>query len=301
MVLYEGRYRRNGVFMPIQCLLMSLSGKEAITKLHYHEYAELLYGLSGRAQVSVGGQEAELTAGDMVLVHTGEPHTVDAVGAPAQYIVIKFLPQVLVAGEQTYSEYVYALTLMENDRERQRFFSAGELAHTPLGDLFRHAMQEWNDAAFGYELALRADVTAIFVHILRLWQEKNRARWQEAGGQGERLQKAVAYVAAHYAEAEEEEAARLCGVSRSYFSRTFRRAMGVGFSAYVRMVRMREAERRLLTTEDSVTDIAGALGFSTTSYFIQLFREDHHMTPLAYRAQSRPHAAQEPKVASLPV
>ena len=74
-----------------------------------------------------------------------------------------------------------------------------------------------------------------------------------------------------------------CGVSRTYFSRCFKRGMKQGFSRYVCHVRLREAKRLLLTTPKSVTDIAQEVGFSTTSYFIERFRALHGVTPHQFR------------------
>ena len=55
MAFYEQRARRNGVAMPVQCILMKQSGRERELRLHYHEYTELLFGISENAKVAVGG------------------------------------------------------------------------------------------------------------------------------------------------------------------------------------------------------------------------------------------------------
>ena len=177
---------------------------------------------------------------------------------------------------------------MENAQEKQNFFSATELADIDLKPFFDRLMREWDAQDFGYELALRADVTHVFLQILRIWRCSN-ALPDSDGEDHARLivQKAMDYVSAHHAELTEEEVADACGVSRSYFSRLFKRRMQIGFSAYVNHVRMREAERMLLATDASVTDIAAAVGFATTSYFIDRFRAAKGVTPARYRAQHR--------------
>ena len=48
---------------------------------------------------------------------------------------------------------------------------------------------------FGYELSLRADVTSIFLHILRCWHEKNMGDMQVSVWQGELIEKAIAMIA----------------------------------------------------------------------------------------------------------
>ena len=56
-------------------------------------------------------------------------------------------------------------------------------------------------------------------------------------------------------------------------------------SAYINRLKLREAERLLATGDTSVTEIAEAVGFSTVSYFISLFRSHHGVTPHKYRSQ----------------
>jgi AraC-like DNA-binding protein/mannose-6-phosphate isomerase-like protein (cupin superfamily) len=287
MAIFEERAKRNGVSLPIQCIHMSQIQCKGPVRHHYHDYTELLFGTSGCVSVYIGSKHYFLREGDMAIVHTHEPHDVKGTGTESHYTVVKFLPQVLLAGEQTYQEYGYALALMENTKSRQAFFSKEELVGSDIKDLFTHIMDEWNAQAFGHELSLRADVTRIFLHILRKWHQNNMMPAIEQGGEQYRMmQTAVAYIASNYTDLTEDDVAAACGMSRSYFSRTFSRAMQIGFSAYVTGVRLREAERLLLTTDQSVTEIAEAVGFSTISYFISKFRAIHGVTPARYRAKA---------------
>ncbi len=295
MTYYEKRATRNGIVIPIQCLAMKLKNTKRPVKLHYHEYTELLYGTSGCVCVHIGTRQYLLRKGDLVIVHAAEPHDVMGSDEGGTYTVIKFVPQVLLAGEQTYHEYSYALLLMENTHTRQEFFSAAELGDTEMEFLFSHLLKEWEAQDFGYELSLRADVTKIFLYILRLWHSKNHV-WMhpENNKYAHIMETALSYINQNFADLTEEDTAKACGVSRTYFSRIFCRVMQVGFATYVNGIRLQEAERMLLTTELSVTEIAQAVGFSTTSHFIDIFRKKYRITPLRYRAQSRGSVTLEP-------
>ena len=288
MTYYEKRATRNGIIIPIQCLEMKQKSTKRAVRLHYHEYTELLYGTSGNVCVHIGTRQYTLCKGDLVIIHAAEPHDVTGIGEGGAYTVIKFVPQVLLTGEQTYHEYSYALLLMENTRTRQEFFSENELEGTEMEFLFSHLIKEWKAQDFGYELSLRADVTKIFLHILRLWHSKNYT-WMhpENNKHARMMETALSYINQNFADLTEEETAKACGVSRTYFSRVFCRVMQVGFAAYVNNIRLQEAERMLLTTALTVTEIAEAVGFSTTSHFIEIFRKKNHITPLRYRAQSK--------------
>ncbi len=284
-LFYENRVKRNGIAVPIQCIDLPMQPSPYKATPHYHEYIELLYGVEGEATISIDTNTYLLPAGSMILVHAGVPHNAFCESEACRVLVIKFLPQVLRAEEETVSEYACVSLLMEQAIEKQFFFPAAELENTNLPILFRHAVEEWNRQAFGYELSLRADVTLIYLHILRQWYEKNRSLVDniQKTQQGEFVQKAVSFVQQHFADLTEADAAAACGMSTSYFSRLFKSTMKTPFSTYVAKVRLKEAERLLLLTDKSVTDIAQTVGFSTVSYFISLFRRENGITPYQYR------------------
>lgn len=52
---------------------------------------------------------------------------------------------------------------------------------------------------------------------------------------------------------------------------------------YINEIRLQKAERLLLTTKKTVTEIALSVGFSDTSYFTKLFKKHYSQSPLLYR------------------
>jgi AraC-like DNA-binding protein len=78
--------------------------------------------------------------------------------------------------------------------------------------------------------------------------------------------------------------ASVAGISRAHFVRRFTAALGQPPSHYVRDRRLDRADRLLLATELTVTDIAAATGFSDAAYFAKCFRAARGMSPLEWRA-----------------
>lgn len=297
-IIDEGRKSNNGVPMSFHCLRQHLTAPENshTAQLHYHEYTELLYGRSGMAQVLIGSRRYELPAGSMIIVHTNEPHAVICTEGECRFDVVKFLPHILQSGEGSWAEYSYMLLLMEEMPGKKIFFPPEEMRATDIPALFSNILNEWESHYFGFELGLRADVTRIFLYILRCWREQHGSLFRriELGGQVTLIRRALSYVREHFSEISGSEAAAACGVSPSYFSRMFKRIMKQSFSDYVNQVRLKEAERLLLLTDDTVTDIAQAAGFSTASYFIRQFREFYGVTPHQYRQRQREVAVSLP-------
>lgn len=289
MIYDEGKSIHNGEVLPIDCLRLRNSTVHLKPgNLHYHEYTELLFGLTGASHVYIGNKSAELTPGALIVIQAGEAHDVMCTDPPNEYIVVKFLPQTLISAEQTGAEFGYALTLMEQAPDRQAVFSPEELCETEIPSILLRIITEWEERRFGYELSLRADVTRIFLFLLRHWQA-NGTWLRERILPADRtvMQTALTYISLHYAELSEREVADTCGISQSALSRLFARTMHTSFPSYVCGIRIREAEKLLLTTDRSVTEIAMQVGFSTPAYFIARFRERKGTTPHQFRKASR--------------
>ncbi len=73
------------------------------------------------------------------------------------------------------------------------------------------------------------------------------------------------------------------GFSPNYLSRKFREAAGIGVHDYLVFIRLRSAAFDLISTNDSVTDIALRSGFSDSNYFKDVFKKKYGMTPREYR------------------
>lgn len=85
----------------------------------------------------------------------------------------------------------------------------------------------------------------------------------------------------------ERDAAAYCGLSYNHFSASFKKAVGRSFSDYITLLRLSEAEKLLISTEQSITDIALSCGFSSTSHFISRFKAQKGITPGQLRKKTR--------------
>ena len=83
-------------------------------------------------------------------------------------------------------------------------------------------------------------------------------------------------------------AAKSIGYDYAYISKFFKRRTGVPFSRYVNMLRIRESEKLLRSTDMSVSEIRSACGFSTLRTFNREFLSMNGVSPSEYRKQRAP-------------
>ena len=94
----------------------------------------------------------------------------------------------------------------------------------------------------------------------------------------------VDYINAHFCDGDSvrEIAARL-GISYHYMCHLFKAHTGTTVSAYRNAKRIRKAERKLIETDDKISEIAGACGFESISYFTELFTAETGVSPTEFR------------------
>lgn len=98
------------------------------------------------------------------------------------------------------------------------------------------------------------------------------------------LRPALEYIENNYSEdISLEKMASVCNVSSSYFSKLFKKEIGVNFSAYINNYRVDKAKDLLKDTDMSVLNIALDLGFEDCGYFIKVFKKIEGVTPNIYR------------------
>jgi AraC family transcriptional regulator, arabinose operon regulatory protein len=84
-----------------------------------------------------------------------------------------------------------------------------------------------------------------------------------------------------------EQTARDFYISPSYLSRVFKKLTGFHFREYIQVVRIREAQKKLAATNDSVQRISEQVGFEHIAHFNKTFKKLTATTPLQYRSQNR--------------
>ena len=94
------------------------------------------------------------------------------------------------------------------------------------------------------------------------------------------------YVAANLGETLRlEDIARAAHVSPSHCSRMFSRHAGMSISDFTTRQRLAKARELLENTHLSITEISGALGFSSSTYFASWFKRMTGLSPLGYRKE----------------
>lgn len=104
----------------------------------------------------------------------------------------------------------------------------------------------------------------------------------------EALQEAANYIEEHLSgKCSLKDVALHVHLNPSYFSVLFKEHMGMTFSEFLTRKRIQQAKRILLTSDLPIGEIAEKIGYQTSKYFIQIFKEYEGKTPSKYRKEAR--------------
>ena len=137
----------------------------------------------------------------------------------------------------------------------------------------------------GGSLFLQGIAQGIAIHLARNYAETvNESRSGSPSLLGLKLRQITDWMAQNVAgEFNLDRLAAQAGLSKFYFNRRFKSAMGISPSRYHITLRMDEAKRLLRETKKNIVSVALDVGYAIPSHFAQLFRRETGLSPKDYR------------------
>lgn len=146
--------------------------------------------------------------------------------------------------------------------------------------LMRMIMQEFEEKKENWLLRCKS----LLHSLLLLLERQTTHRSMAALTHNERItQDAAQYISTHLnGDLSLKTLAGLCSMSPSHFSRIFSQYTGVGVARYIKLARLRQAEKMLADGGNNINEIARECGFSSSNYFISEFKKHKGITPFQY-------------------
>ncbi|MFC3770517.1 helix-turn-helix domain-containing protein [Paenibacillus sp. GCM10012303] len=250
-------------------------------KWHYHRELEFLYIQEGVLQIRVQERVFTLEPGDVLLIGASQPHvTWSVLSEKVVYLILHF-------DMHAYSDpsvMLYYRTFYEIDGPLSRYndwFQTDPQLKSDIGDAITCIHREMESRRRGYEIAIDLHVKRLLLTIVRS-EQNDMENWNEPPS-AYNLHPVFDYVDKHLSgKIEMETISKMTNMSYHYFSKYFKKIIGVSFVEYVNMQRVRKAERLLLTESVNITEIAEKVGISNMTHFYELFKRYNRCSPKEY-------------------
>jgi len=107
---------------------------------------------------------------------------------------------------------------------------------------------------------------------------------QKARRYSANIENAISFIQQHFSESITlQDAAGSVYLNPEYFSRRFKKEVGVNFSEYIQTLRMQKAQRLLQSTTLRISDIAEQVGIPNVSHFASVYKKEFGHTPAENR------------------
>ena len=247
-----------------------------IASLHYHDEIELLSVESGCEYFRIDGQKIDVGPGQVIFVNARVPHETGLSGDPVEGVLLQLRAEDFLSVDSPESAKYIA-------RLRRSADTPYKVVDDPsLVKRMRGLCEEQTGKKQGYRSFILSGIHEIVGGLVR------EGILTDSGITDPdvlpRLLPALRYIDGHFDEALSlEGVASAVGLNRCYFCRLFKKATGTGFSDYLNFVRVCKAEKLLRETDKTILEISMDTGFSSVSYFTQIFRRYKSCTPSACR------------------
>lgn len=254
---------------------------------HIHGAIEIIFVTEGSFTVFSDSNEYDIFAGDMILFRSNMMHNIFSKEQKSnEYYVLKLKPEIIrdIIGGMNLLNFVF------NRNDFKCVWTKNELkSDNDISDGFKRLLREFAQKSRYSDISVKLAVGQILLGILR---SHPIGEYEIADGATAKtadcIYKAMAYINSNYQEdITETQISAFAGLSYHYFSRSFKQITGKSFKEYLNITRINHAERLLVTTDKSVSEIASECGYNDTSYFIKLYKKHKNTSPGMTRNQKQ--------------
>ena len=258
---------------------------------HTHTYFEITYIYSGKCTMLFGGEDIEMSEGDLCIVPPGSPH--------AQPIKSGCFAIGLMVRRSTF-DALFGDLLIKDDVESQFFrdslYDANRInflrlrtdaqneqlrwyLQTLVGECYRsdpHA----NTCAISLVKLFLADAFRMYGSTATVYQEAAHGRKVDCGLILQYIQNNFRSVTLH-------ELAEVFHYNETYLSRLLQEYTHQSFTEIVRSLRLKRAEDYLLNSDLKIHEINRLVGYDSVDHFSRTFKAAYGCSPAAYRKDHR--------------
>ena len=283
--------KQDSLNAPIETFVYDASKAAFPVRPHWHYFAEMLYMLSGAAEVVCDDRVYPVMEGELMLLPPSSVHSIFPLEDSRLPIFagVKFDP-VKFPNTISYAPSVTDILKYGNSRKMKLHFNAREADSLSCMSIFDECIKETNHYRYGREFKLRSYIYRLIFGMIRLWIAEgldiDKCPVNSGGIYG--IENITEYIDSRLEEnLRVSEIAEQCHLSYSGFAAKFRGQYGMSCKEYIERMRIFKAEEYLLFTDHDLTFISGKTGFSDCSHFIRSFKHYRGVTPKQFRQQRK--------------
>lgn len=253
---------------------------------HIQNSVEFIYVKHGTYSAFINQNKYTLFSGDLLFILSRDIHSLRAQDCKENgYYVFKIDPTILY-DQSNSSPYKYIIPFKLNKENKKCLWRKNELENSEMLKALNNVISSKSKDIYAGDLIVKINCMNLLLCVLREWNNSGLCDDENITDLSTLVFKSLEYMQKNYMhDITAMDCAREVGLSYSYFSRQFHKIIGKSFREYLNMLRCNEAEKLLLTTDKSITDIAFECGYNDLCYFISVFKSMRGSSPSKYKRE----------------
>lgn len=277
---------QNDYPIEISCLNFT-QADPLLIRWHWHEEIELEYIVSGQVYVTCEEENILASQGDLVFINQNVRHFITPVqtdGCLLYSIVVH--PTFIFGFGQLELEKKYIAPVLHDSALKHIHITKDSPDYENYLSEIREILSLNDLKEDGYELLTKSVLLRIWYQLYKMSTTLVSGSVPKIAVQDEqRVKQAILYIQEHFMETVTlEDIAGSIMVSKSECCRCFKRTLNTTPFEYLMKYRIMESTKRMhRKPQESISEIAGSVGFNNTSYYNKIFRKYMDCTPTEYR------------------
>ena len=252
---------------------------------HIHNCLEIGICHSEHGTMEFGDVPVEFDAGDVTCIARNVPHTTySAPGCASLWSYLYLDPQILL--EELFPWEQHNERMMVQQMLCSCHMLLKPEQHPELGPLVKSILEEMIHERPNYQLSVRGLCLAMMVVLLRAYGEDPQKE-DTLGKYMYAIAPAIDYIHTNYMhEFPQDVLAEVCHLSPTHFRRLFHEQMRTNPLNFLHQTRILKSCTMLRTSDVSVAEIAGRVGYTSLSSYNRNFLRIMGCTPSTWRKTS---------------
>jgi len=263
---------------PIKCIYHRPIGKKYVVP-HWHEAIEVTYVLKGNpGTMYIEEQEHSLEEGDVYIVNSRLIHSFDTVITDDQRIVTLLISHDWLRHCLLLTTKKKSFDLIKRPKKDSQMAAFNEMIRliNVLKDFEGQGESEDNIL---HHLSMEVELISVMIKNFTVEKEIEHD-----------IPEVISRIIKDFHDNYQEEIqlsdmAQKYNYSYAYFSKLFKKYLGVSPKKYLTLLRIQKAASLIETTDDKFSQIASDTGFPDEKSFYASFKDKYNRTPLEYRKQ----------------
>lgn len=250
---------------------------------HWHPEIELTWIMSGELEYQINHENYLLKTGDGLfgnsnVLHAGQMHN----NSECTYLSITFHPRFLYGYENSILQTKYVSSITSNDAWSSLLLKEHISWQKEILDFIKEIYALSQNPPADFEL--RVHMLLMFIwQKLYAYFSMQPSNDTNSNLSLQRLRDILTYIQTHFdQEINLDDIANVANLCKSECCRFFKKYMNMTIFDYVLYYRI-QMSLPILASDKSITEIASMVGFSSPSYYSQIFKRYLKCTPLQYK------------------